>query len=57
VATEQGAEEPRVGITQSQNYITILTDPLCICDPRADIIKVRSAKCLFLWHCGKRYGL
>jgi TonB family protein len=55
-ATEQGAE-PLAGITQSQNHITILTEPLCICDPSADVIKVRSPKCLFLWHCGKRYGL
>jgi TonB family protein len=56
-AAEQGTKEPRVGITQSQNHITILTEPFCICDPGADIIKVRSAKCLFLWHCSKRYGL
>jgi TonB family protein len=55
-ATEQGAE-PRAGITQSQNHVTILTEPLCICDPSADVIKVRSPKCLLLWHCGKRYGL
>jgi TonB family protein len=54
--TEQGAEE-RAEITQLQNHVTILTEPLCICDPPADIIKVRSAKCLFLWHCTKRYGL
>jgi TonB family protein len=44
-------------ITQMHNHITILTEPFCTCDPRADIVKVRSAKCLFLWHCGKRYGL
>lgn len=25
------------GITQSQNHITILTDPFCICDPSADV--------------------
>jgi TonB family protein len=55
-APEQGAE-PQAGITQSQNHITILTEPFCICDPSADVIKVRSAKCLFLWHCSKRYGL
>lgn len=42
------------GITQSQNRITILTDPFCICDPPDfSVKKVRSAKCLFLWHCGK----
>jgi TonB family protein len=48
-APEQGAE-PQLGITQSQSHITILTEPFCICDPGADVIKVRSAKCLFLWH-------
>lgn len=48
---------PPVGITQSQNHITILTAPFCTCDPSANIVKVRSAKCLFLWHCAKRYGL
>jgi TonB family protein len=56
VAGEPGAE-PQAGITQSQNHITILSEPLCICDPSADVIKVRSAKCLFLWHCSKRWGL
>ena len=55
-ATERG-EEPQARITQSQNHITILTEPICICDPAGDVIKVRSAKCLFLWHCSKRYGL
>jgi TonB family protein len=51
------APEKDAGITQSPNHITILADPFCICDPGADVIKVRSAKCLFLWHCSKRYGL
>jgi TonB family protein len=45
------------GVTQSQNHVTVLTAPSCTCDPGADIVKVRSAKCLFLWHCAKRYGL
>jgi TonB family protein len=45
------------GITESQNHITILTAPACTCDPSASIVKVRSAKCLFLWHCATRYGL
>jgi|SRR5579871_2248299 len=55
-AAEQTAQ-PRAGITQAQNHITVLSEPLCICDPGADIVKVRSSKCLFLWHCGTRYGL
>lgn len=49
--------EAQAGITQSQNHITVLVEPFCVCDPGADVIKVRSAKCLFLWHCGRRYGL
>ena len=52
----QGAES-RVKITESEHHITILTEPACLCDPAADVVKVRSAKCLFLWHCGTRYGL
>jgi TonB family protein len=51
------AAEPRAGITQSQNHVTVTIEPFCICDPGADVIKVRSAKCLFLWHCSSRYGL
>jgi hypothetical protein len=55
-AAEQGAQ-PQAGTTQSQNHITVLTEPLCICDPGADIVRVRSLKCLFLWRCGKHYGM
>jgi len=43
--------ESQAGITQDQNHITIVTEPLYICYPPADVVKVRSAKCLFLWHC------
>jgi TonB family protein len=46
----------QAGVVQSPNHVTILVEPFCICDPRADVIKVRSVRCLFLWHCGKRYG-
>jgi TonB family protein len=56
-AVPQQTTESEAGITRDQNHITIVTEPLCICDPPADIVKVRSAKCLFLWHCSTRYGL
>ena len=49
--------ESQPGVAQLQNHVTILSEPFCICDPGPDVVKVRSAKCLFLWHCGKRYGL
>lgn len=51
-ATADQEAQPRVG-TQSRNHITILTEPLCTCDPSADVVRVRAAKCLFLWRCGK----
>jgi TonB family protein len=42
------------GVVQSPNHITILADPACICDPSADVRRVHSAKCLYLWKCGIR---
>ena len=44
-------------VTQSQSTVTIVGRPVAICDPPASIVRVRSAKCLFLWRCGKRYPL
>jgi TonB family protein len=41
-------------VTMSQTRITIAAAPACLCDPSADIQKVRSAKCLYLWKCGRR---
>ena len=41
-------------VTMSQQRITIAAAPACLCDPAADIQKVRSAKCLYLWKCGRR---
>ena len=38
-------------------HVTILTDPFFILHPPADITKVRSAKCRFLWRCGERHEL
>jgi TonB family protein len=41
-------------VTYSVNIITITAQPFGTCDPEATIerIRVRSAKCLFLWKCG-----
>lgn len=49
--------EPRAPeVTQSQHQITITDEPSCTCDLFGTItrIKVRSAKCLYLWKCGLR---
>jgi hypothetical protein len=37
--------------SQSENHITVFTRPISICDPAETTTKVRSLKCLYLWHC------
>jgi TonB family protein len=43
-------------VTQSEDKITLTVEPSCICDPVGKIIRirVRAAKCLYLWKCGLR---
>ena len=41
---------PRV--IQSEKHVTVIDRPACICDPVAEVRKVRSLKCLYLWRCG-----
>ena len=43
-------------IAESPNHISIVAPHQCLCDPTSTItrIKWRSAKCLYLWHCGSR---
>ena len=43
---------PRV--IQSQNHVTVVDQPVCLCDPAGTIEKVRSLKCLYLWRCSVR---
>ncbi len=40
------------GVSESDNHVTIIAEPTCICDPSAEVRKVRSARCLYLWRCG-----
>jgi TonB family protein len=47
-------KEPQLAYPQfpdAQNRVTIVAQVLCICDPAATKIRVRSAKCLYLWRC------
>jgi TonB family protein len=49
------SEEPRAPeVTQSQHQVTITVEPACTCDPSSTRIKVRSAKCFYLWKCSFR---
>lgn len=52
--TDAGPPATYPQITQSQNHVTIVDQTVCLCDPRVDIVKVRSVKCLFLWRCASR---
>jgi TonB family protein len=40
--------------SQLENHVTLFARPMCICDPSGTITKVRSLKCLYLWHCSIR---
>jgi TonB family protein len=43
------------GVVQTQNHISVRTEPFCVCDPGPYMRRDRSMKCLFLWRCGKRH--
>jgi TonB family protein len=47
---------PDTEVSQSQGVITVRGRPYTTCDPaeRISFAKFRSAKCLYLWRCGKR---
>jgi TonB family protein len=38
----------------AQHRVTVVAQVLCICDPAATRIRVRSVKCLYLWRCGSK---
>jgi TonB family protein len=44
-------EEPYPRVTESQNHVTVIDQPVGTCDVAIDHRKVRSAKCLYLWKC------
>ena len=50
---EKEQSYPRV--IQSENHLRVIDRPVELCDPLAEIGRVRSAKCLFLWRCGYRH--
>jgi TonB family protein len=44
-------------VSHSADHVIVVERPLCTCDPVGTITKVRSIKCLYLWHCSVRYPL
>ena len=51
------ADLPIPRVIQSQNHVTVVNQPACICDPAIAVRKVRSLKCLYLWKCKSLYSL
>lgn len=41
-------------ISQSPGRVALSVGSLCTCDPTATLIRFRSARCLYLWKCGRR---
>lgn len=50
-----GAEQPHQRVSQTSNRVTVIQTPLIICDPVVTMktTSIRSAKCLYLWRCGR----
>jgi hypothetical protein len=49
------AEEFHPKVSQAQNHVTVVDNPVGTCDMAAEIDRgVRSAKCLYLWRCSFR---
>jgi TonB family protein len=40
-------------VSHSQGHIVVIAPAQCICDPAVALRRFRSAKCLYLWKCGK----
>lgn len=55
-ANNSQEKSPQLGVTQSENHVTVVAEPACICEGDISIVpsKVRSAKCLYLWRCVHR---
>jgi Gram-negative bacterial TonB protein C-terminal len=55
-ALNESRVEEQVGVTLSENHITLTTNPFCTCDSAATVTyaKVRSIECLYLWKCRGR---
>jgi len=53
-ANSKTRSELAPGVAQSESRVTVVDRAVCICDPSADIVRVRSIKCLYLWKCSAR---
>ncbi len=47
-------KDPPAAVDSARHEISVSGRALMICDPSTTIVRVRSAKCLYLWRCGTR---
>ncbi len=50
----QNAKQLPAEVGLSRHQVTVPAWAMVICDPAARLLKVRSAKCLYLWRCSTR---
>ena len=51
-AEQSPSSEHRVlGMHWSENHVTLIAEPIYICDPGDQLKKVRSIRCMYLWKC------
>jgi TonB family protein len=54
IATEYSNQPQTTSVTQSQNHVTVVAEPPVVILDDFGYVRVRSAKCLYLWRCGLR---
>lgn len=55
--TEPEQSAPPTLVDTVKHEVTVSAWQMWTCDPSGELIKVRSAKCLYLWKCGVRYPM
>jgi TonB family protein len=50
----QEEKQPPAELDVSRHQVTVVSWGIWTCDPAGRILKIRSAKCLYLWRCGTR---
>ncbi|MHB8218147.1 MAG: energy transducer TonB [Candidatus Sulfotelmatobacter sp.] len=53
-ADEERNGSPPLKVDSSQHDVTVFGKVMETCDPAVKLRKVRSAKCFYLWRCGRR---
>jgi hypothetical protein len=55
--TEPEQPSPPARMDTFKHQVTVFASDIWTCDPRVELVRVRSFKCLYLWKCGVRYPM